>query len=157
MSGPLLRVICRYLFLVEVGLANLHSLELPVLILLVQKLGWHDRVASYLFSFNLLSQLNVFSLILKKLAREDGLSHYLLLSNWTLSLEVNDIVMLSTLNYSSLEYLLIFGLVSPGVRINIVCLHVLAINSTTDCRVCVPIAVGVEGGLPEVSRYSGVR
>lgn len=140
----------------EVGLANFHSLELPVLILLVQEPGWHDRVASHLFSFNLLAHLDIFCLILKQLAREDWLPHYLLLSNWALPLEVNDIVMLRSLKNSCLEYLLVLGLVSPGVRINIVRLHVLAVNSTTDGWVCVPVTIRVEGGLTEVGSYSGI-
>jgi hypothetical protein len=97
---------------VEVGLANLDCLELPVLILLVQEPGRHDRVASHLFSFNLLAHLNVFGLILKQLAREDWLPHYLLLSNWALTLKVNDIVMLGSLKNSCLEYLLVLGLVA---------------------------------------------
>ena len=65
--------------------------------------------------------------------------------------------MLRSLKNSCLEYLLVLGLVSPGVRINIVRLHVLAVNSTTDGWVCVPVAIRVEGGLPEVGSYSGIR
>lgn len=112
MSSPLLIVVCRDLFLVEVGLVNLNGLELLVLILLVQEPGWHDRVASHLFSFNLLAHLNIFSLILKQLARKDRLPHYLLLSDWALTLEVNDIVMLRGLKDCCLEYLLVLGLVA---------------------------------------------
>ena len=141
----------------EVWLANLDCLELPVLILVVEEPGWHDRVASHLFSFNLLAHLDVFGLILKQLAREDWLPHYLLLSNWALPLEMNDIVMLRSLKNSCLEYLLVLGLVAAGVRINIVRLHVLAIDSTTDGWVGIPVSVGVKGGLPEVGSYSRVR
>jgi hypothetical protein len=97
---------------VEVGLVNLNGLELLVLILLVQEPCWHDRVASHLFSFNLLAHLNIFSLILKQLARKDRLPHYLLLSDWALTLEVNDIVMLRGLKDCCLEYLLVLGLVA---------------------------------------------
>ena len=153
----LLSVICRDLFLVEVGLVNLNSLELLVLILLVQEPCRHDRVASHLLSFDLLAHLNVLSLILEQLTRKDWLPNYLLLSNWALPLQVNDIVVLSSLYYSCLEYLLVLGLISPGVRINIVRLHVLPVDSTTDGWVCVPVAVGVEGWLPEVRSYCGVR
>jgi len=112
MSSPLLSVVCRDLLLVEVGLVNLNGLELLVLILLVEEPGWHDRVASHLFSFNLLTHLNVFGLILKQLAGKDRLPNYLLLSDWALTLEVNYIVMLRGLEDSCLEYLLVLGLVS---------------------------------------------
>jgi hypothetical protein len=87
-------------------------LELFVLILLVKQPGWHDRVASHLFSFNLLTHLNIFSLILKQLPRKDRLPNYLLLSDWALTLEVNDIVMLRGLKDSCLENLLVLGLVA---------------------------------------------
>lgn len=120
MSSPLLSVVCRDLLFMEVGLVNLHGLELFVLILLVKEPGWHDGVASHLFSFNLLTHLNVFGLILKQLAGKNRLPHYLLLSNWALSLEVNDIVMLRGLKDSCLEHLLILGLVAARVRVNIV-------------------------------------
>jgi hypothetical protein len=112
MSSLLLSIVCRDLLLMEVGLVNLHGLELFVLILLVKEPGWHDWVASHLFSFNLLTHLNVFGLILKQLARKDWLPNYLLLSDWALPLEVNDIVMLRCLKDSCLEYLLVLGLVA---------------------------------------------
>ena len=94
---------------------------------------------------------------MEQLTREDWLPNYLLLSNRALPLQVNDIVVLRSLDDSCLEYLLILGFVAPGVRINIVRLHVLPVDSTTDGWVCVTVAVGVEGWLPEVCSYCGVR
>jgi len=43
------------------------------------------------------------------------------------------------------------------VRVNIVRLHVLAVNSTTNGWVCVAVAIGMEGGFAKVGSYGGVR
>ena len=43
------------------------------------------------------------------------------------------------------------------MRVNIVRLHVLAVNSSTNGWVCVSVAIGVEGRLAKVGGYGGVR
>ena len=43
------------------------------------------------------------------------------------------------------------------MRVNIVRLHILAVNSTTNGWVCVAVAIGVEGRLSKVGGYGRVR
>ena len=153
----LLSVISRYLFLVEVRFIDFDSLNMEILVLFVEETVRHNRVACYLISFYCLAHFNIFSLILQKLSRENWLSDDGSLSNRILALKVNDIIMLSRGSQSSFIYLLVLRLITSRVRVNIVRLHVLAIDGATNCRVCVTVTIRMKSRLPEIGGNGRVR
>jgi hypothetical protein len=147
------------LFGVEVGLVNLDTLQILVLIIVVKEVLRHYRVSIDLVLPDLLPLLYVLCLVLEQLAGEDGLSHYRLLLNWALglSLEVDFSIVGGGCDDRGTENLLELWVVIATLRVNVVCLHVLPVDSATSSRIGIPVAVGVKGRFAKVRGDGRVR
>ena len=137
----------------EVGLVNLDTLQIIVLVVVVKEVLRHYRVSIDLVLPDLLPLLYVLCLVLEQLAGEDGLSHYQLLINSALGLDLQ--VDFSVVGGGSddrgTENLLELWMVIATLRVNVVCLHVLPINSTSNGRFSIAVTIGMKSWLTKIS------
>jgi len=70
---------------------------------------------------------------------------------------MNNIIVLSCSSESSFKYLLVFRLVTTRVRVNIMRLHVLSVDSAANSWICVAVTIRMKSGLSKIRGNGRVR
>lgn len=143
----------RSLFSVKIGLVDLDSLKVFILVLIIEEVLRHDRVSIDLVLLDLLSLLNVLRFILQEFSRKNRLSHNRLFFDGALGfcLESDFRVMGGCRYNGGAENLSELRVVVATLRVHIVSLHILTIDSTSNGRLSVAIAIGMKSWLTEIS------
>lgn len=143
----------------EIRLIDFNNLQIFVLIVIIEELLRHNGISIDLILLDLFTLLNVLRFVLKQLTGKNRLSHNRLLLDWALRLgfQCDLRIMCGSCNNSCTKDLSELWMIIPTLRVDIMSLHILTINSTSNGRIGISVSVRVKSGLTKIGRDSRIR